>query len=376
MYAGCGSLLEAIGILEKLPMKTAVSWTALIAAQVECGYCEDALHSYDQIRYETNLLNSAIWICSLKACTTIAAIDKSREIHCDIIKRGIPANDPSIRSTLVASYVKQGLLVDAHKLLDGVIAQDHVSWTAIIKGYMDNGCYEDAIECFRHMKREGIPIDAITFVCSLSACGSICTSGAGLKMHSDIIKMGFESELVVGNSLVDMYAKCGLPIEATQAFNQLVFKDVVSWNAIITCYSQLGDCVNAFVTFENMIREAVHPDSFTYFSVLNVCSHSGLPEDGYLFFTSINSNHILNPTPEHYTCIVDLLLRAERINEAIRVIENMPKHPCLPMWHATLGACEKSGNVALGREAFKHTVELNDTDSTAYVAMSNTFAVG
>jgi pentatricopeptide repeat protein len=364
-----------------------ISWAVLIAALVERGYGEEALHLYDRVRNEAIMSSAAMWVCSLKACSTtgVAGINKGREIHGEITKRGMPANDPFTQSALIAFYIEHGLLADAWKLLlDGVsTTRDRVSWTIVANGHLDNGCYDQALECFGHMKREGIPPDEVAFLAAFAACGRVGASVMGLELHSDAIKMGFDSELAVGNSLVDMYASCGFSTEARQAFDALAHRDSVSWNAVIDCCSQHGDSVGALGLFEAMRRGGGHPDSFTFFSILSACSHSGLAECGFVLFASMSCDYFLDPSFEHYTCIVDSLARIGLVKEAMWAIENVPLHPCLAMWHIVLGACDKSRDVddddhhrGLGIRAFKHALQLNEMDSAAYVALSNILAFG
>ena len=189
-------------------------------------------------------------------------------------------------------------------------------------------------------------------------------------MHRAILIKGLETEPLIGNSLVDIYAKCGLLASALALFEKLKTPDIVSWNSLITCYSQLGDCVNALGYFQVMIGEGVHLDLFTFFSILNVCSHSGLAEDGYTFFNLISKDYFLNPSFEHYTCMVDLLGRAGCLDLAESLVETMPIPPDNIVWRSLLSTCESYSNVKLGNQCFNELKKLDAIDESAYTLIS------
>ncbi len=60
-----------------------------------------------------------------------------------------------------------------------------------------------------NMQQEGMQSDPVTFVGVLNACASMVALEEGRHAHEQIIQSGYESVAVVGNSLIDMYAKCG-----------------------------------------------------------------------------------------------------------------------------------------------------------------------
>ena len=97
----------------------------------------------------------------------------------------------------------------------------------------------------------------------LSTCGILGALGQGNKIHSCIIECGYESNTGVGNALINMYSKCGASMEAFAVFNE-IRQDVVSWNAMLSCFSQLGNGKRSIELFEQMQDEGMKPNEVTF----------------------------------------------------------------------------------------------------------------
>ena len=124
-----------------------------------------------------------------------------------------------------------------------------------------------------------------------------------------------------------------------------------------------------------MHESGIKPNLITFVHLLNACNHAGMVFEGETYFESMSSDYGLNPTMDHYTCMIDLFGRAGYFGEAIVMIRNMAAFNYLPSWIALLGACQKWGNVKLGRRVFEHAIELDENDGSLYVCMYNIYAV-
>ncbi|KAK6125656.1 hypothetical protein DH2020_040605 [Rehmannia glutinosa] len=99
-----------------------------------------------------------------------------------------------------------------------------------------------------------------------------------------------------------------------------------------------------------MVKTDVRPNSVTFIGVLTACSHAGLVEQGKHFFETMESSYGVNPHVDHYNCMVDLLGRTGRLDEALDLIQSMPMEPNAGIWGALLGACQiySSSNANIG----------------------------
>ena len=253
--------------------------------------------------------------------------------------------------------------------------RDVVSLNSLMVGYTEQGRSEEAILCFEEMVPKGGCTNTVTIVCALKACcGSTGTISKGREVHAQAIKAGIEPELIIGNTLIDMYVKSCSLREAEQVFDKLVARDVVSWTALIAGYAQLGENDNVFHTYDQMHESGIKPNLITFVHLLNACNHAGMVFEGEMYFESMSSDYGLTPTMDHYTCMIDLLGRAGHLGKAVSMIQRLPMQPDLVVLHTVLLACRKWGNVEFGRLVFEHALRLDKKAEATYMYMFNIYS--
>ncbi|KAM3376685.1 pentatricopeptide repeat-containing protein [Capsicum galapagoense] len=77
------------------------------------------------------------------------------------------------------------------------------------------------------------------------------------------------------------------------------------------------------------------------------------------------------PKLEYYGCMVDLLGRAGRLEEAYDLIQSMPMRPDNVIWGTLLRACSFHGNVELAEQAVEFLSVLEPWNPGNYVILSN-----
>ncbi|KAJ7536613.1 hypothetical protein O6H91_12G074900 [Diphasiastrum complanatum] len=373
MYAKCGSVLDARQVFDSMPEHNVFSWTTIISAYANHGQGEEAINLFKQMQQTGIQPNKVTFIVVLKACARIPALEEGKKFHLDIVKSGFES-DVIIGSTLVDMYAKCGCVEDARQVFNNMHERDVVSWTALIAGYAQQGLGKDALDLYEQMKQDGLQPNIVTYVVLLKACASIVALEQGKHLHLDIIKSCLESDVIVGSTLVDMYAKCGRIEDAREVFNNMHERNVVSWNAMIAGYAQQGLGKEALTLLEQMQREGTKPDEVTYLSVLSACSHSGLVDKGQHLFDCMCKEDDVIPTIDHYACMVDLLGRAGYLADAEDFISKMPIQPNALVWMTLLGAARNHGHLEIGRRAFDSVVKLQPEDAAPYVLLSNIYA--
>ncbi|KAJ7564743.1 hypothetical protein O6H91_02G031500 [Diphasiastrum complanatum] len=373
MYVKCGCIEDARQVFDNMHERNLVSWTAMIAGYAQHELGREALDLYQEMKEEGLQPDIVTYVVLLKACACIAALEQGKQLHLDIIKSGLQS-DVFVGNALVDMYAKCGSIEDAHRMFNNMHERDVVSWNAMIAGYAQHGLGKEALDVCGQMKQEGVQPDIVTYTTLLKACASIAAFEQGKQLHSDIIESGFELDVIVGNTLVDMYAKCGRMEDACHVFNNMHERDVVSWNALIAGYAQQGLGKDAVTLFEQMQREGIKPDEVTYVSVLSACSHSGLVDKGCHLFDSMCRDHGVTPAMDHYACMVDLLGRAGCLADAHDFITKMPIQPNAVVWMTLLSAARNHDHVELGRHAFDCVVRLEPKNEAPYVLLSNIYA--
>ncbi|KAI5074984.1 hypothetical protein GOP47_0010945 [Adiantum capillus-veneris] len=363
MYVKCGLLAYAREVFDKLPVRNVITWTTLIAGYAEGGNGEEALNCYDQMQSEGLSPNPVTIVCGLKACGTIGAASKGQAIHAEIERRRLLKTDILVANTLIHMYARCGLLATAQEVFDRLLAPDIVSWNALITGYVESGYFKEAVKVYEQMQSKAVPPNAITYLSVLKACGCVGATEKGIEIHKEIAQKGFlESDLLVGNTLVEMYAKCGSPALAQQVFRKLPAKDVISWNALLAGHAQVGESASVFQMFDEMLGAGFTPDPITFMSVLNACSRTGLYDKSNMYFESMSKEYGLAPHLEHHTCMIDLFTKVGRLNEAMSLVKKMPFSPDFSTWHTVLDACKDWGNMELGMQAFEHAMHFNNPE--------------
>jgi pentatricopeptide repeat protein len=311
----------------------------------------------------------------LKACGNTRAAGIGQEIHDKIVMRGLLKTDIALGNALVDMYVKCGMLAKAQEVLKELPTNNVISWSSLIAGYACQGDGQEALKCFEQMQNEGLSPNPVTFISILKACGSLGAIDRGKQIHDDVLSRGLlHKDVLLGTALVDMYAKCGFLTRAREVLEELLGRDVVSWNALISGYAEHGHCHEALVCFNQMHGEGLSPNVVTFLAVLTACSHSGLLDEAQILFGNMTGEYGFSPNVEHHTCMMGVLGCAGLFNNAISVIKAMPTSNYPGVWRALLGACRKWGNVELGKLAFDQALQLDTACAVVYVLMANIFA--
>ncbi|CAK9227338.1 unnamed protein product [Sphagnum troendelagicum] len=386
------------------------SWNRRLARYVKAGQHEKTIELYQEMQQKGMSPDNFTFVPVLNACASLRALEAGRKVHEEIIQSGCKA-DVFVGNSLVDMYSKCGSIEDACKVFNNMPSRDVVTWNAMILGhvnlidmYAKCGSIEDAkrvfnklpsrdvvswnvmifghvkygqgqkaLELFRQMQEEGVQPAPLTLVGVLNACASVVALEEGRRAHDWVIKSGWDSNVFVGNSLIDMYAKCGSLEDALKVFNKMPSRDVVTWNAMIGGYAIHGHGKEALKQFEQMREEGVQPDDTTFVCLLSACSHSGLVDEGLRFYSSMSTVYMISADFQHYTCMVDLLGRAGRLHEAENMVLAMPYKPQVAAWMALLGACRIHGNVEMGERVAKQVLELEPENAAGYVLLSNLY---
>ncbi|KAI5443704.1 pentatricopeptide repeat-containing protein At4g13650 [Lathyrus oleraceus] len=374
MYAKHGKLDTALKIFRRLKENDVVSWTAMIAGYTQHNKFVEALNLFKEMQDQGIQSDNIGFASAISACAGIQALDQGRQIHAQSCLSGY-SDDLSIGNALVSLYARCGKVREAYSAFDKIFAKDNVSWNSLISGFAQSGYFEEALKIFAQMNKTGLKINSFTFGSAVCAAANAANVRTGNQIHAMIKKTGYDSETEVSNALITLYAKCGCIDDSKRHFFEMPDKNEVSWNAMITGYSQHGCGFEALSLFEDMKQLDVLPNHVTFVGVLSACSHVGLVDEGVSYFRSMSEAHNLVPKPEHYACVVDLLGRSGLLSRARRFVEEMPIQPDAMVWRTLLSACNVHKDIDIGEFAASHLLELEPKDSATYVLLSNMYAV-
>lgn len=286
-------------------------------------------------------------------------------------------------NALISAYAQSGLCDEAFsafqrlKNLDqnSMVKPNVVSWTALINAFAASGKHKNTtLELFRCMQFDQVQANVVTVASVLSVCADISALCFGRETHARTIRLSMDKEMLVTNGLINMYMKCGSFRTGHSLFEGMEFRDIISWNVMITGYGMHGLGDEALRIFYRMVDDGVRPDEVTFVAVLSACSHSGLVLEGRELFDRMIREFGIEARVEHYACMVDLLGRAGLVQEAGRVLKNMPMEPNVPVWGALLNSCEMHKDTESAEETAARIFDLDTEAMGSYMLLSNLYA--
>ncbi|KAI5083757.1 hypothetical protein GOP47_0003500 [Adiantum capillus-veneris] len=358
-------------VFNMMPSPNVVSWNVVLALLTMNEQHKQAFDAFARMQIEAVLPNEVTLISVTDACSTFASLKKGKRLHAIVRSAGYECFT-IVGTALINMYGTCGHLYTARNIFSTLPCQDVVSWTALIGGLVENGCNEEALECLQNMQSEGVSSNDITFIHAMEACGNMPLLEVGLEIHHAILIMCFDQKIKVRNALIDIYSKCGNLGLALRVFKSTHQRSDVTWNAMIAAFGQHGCGKEALALFWRMQAHSIKPDVITFISVMNACSHVGLVEEGWCLFLHMYDGGYAHEI-DHYVCIIDLLGRAGRLDEAEEVVLKCPSGSGLVAWLCLLAACKLHGNAEKGSYAAGQCFKLDQTHSAAYIVLSNIY---
>lgn len=309
----------------------------------------------------------------LQECIFRKEYKKGKRIHAQMVVVGFVPGE-YLKTKLLILYSKSGDLGTAHILLEKLQEKSLVSWNAIIAGYVQKGLEEVGLSLYYQMRQSGLVPDQYTFASVFKACATLATLEQGKQTHGVLIKCHIKENVVVNSALMDMYFKCSSLPDGHRLFDTSVNRNVITWTALISGYGQHGRIVEVLDFFHMMNAEGFRPNYVTFLSVLSACSHGGLVNKGWEYFSSMIRDFGIQPRGQHYAAMVDLFGRAGRLQEAYEFVRSSPCKEHSVIWGALLGACRIHGDMDLLKLAAKKYFELEPENAGKYVVLSNAYA--
>ncbi|KAJ9558935.1 hypothetical protein OSB04_013549 [Centaurea solstitialis] len=406
MYAKCGLIKDALQLFDEMPQRNPVSWASILTAYNRSNLPSRALTTFSASFYRDRLQpDHFIFATLLNSCAALTTLRIGRQVHAqfalspfssdDIVKSSlvdmyakcgsvdvarsvfdtISSKNSISLTAMISGYARSGRKSEAVELLRGMEEPNLFSWTALISGLIQSGDWINAFHLFIAMRRDGIEIlDPFVLSSVIGASADLAALELGKQVHCLVVGLGFESSLYVGNSLVDMYAKCSDIIAAETAFNGIITKDVVSWTSIIVGLAQHGKAKEALSLYDDMVSTRLDPNEVTFVGLIYACSHVGLVDKGRDLFNSMAECYGLNPSLQHYTCLLDLYSRSGHLDEAENVLNTMPFDLDEAVWASILSACKRHGKTEMGTRIADRLMWLGPKDPSTFILLSNAYA--
>ncbi|GLT91684.1 hypothetical protein SLE2022_095600 [Rubroshorea leprosula] len=374
-FANCGYLESARQVFHESKVgDDVVAWTAMLDGYVRNGQAAEGIKCFLEMRSMGVKVDEVTVVSILSAAGILGDIWFGRCVHGFYIETGKVKLDVYVCSALVDMYSKSGCCDDARKVFDEMPSKNVVSWSALIAGYVQCNRSKDALFVFQDMLVENVKPNQMTLSSILTACAHLGALDQGKWIHAYIVGNKLEMNSAVGTALISMYAKCGCLDEASLVFETMPRKHVYAWTAMINGFAVHGDAQRALKMFTQMLSTGVQPTGVTFISVLTACSHGGLVDEGRKLFEMMKQSYHIEPNVDHYGCMADLLGRAGYLEEARKLIEEMPMEPTPSVWGALFGACMIHKAYDLGEYVGQHLIQLQPHHSGRYALLANLYS--
>ncbi|KAK7367694.1 hypothetical protein VNO80_09712 [Phaseolus coccineus] len=287
----------------------------------------------------------------------------------------VPIRNKVASTCMIAGYLSAGQVLEAWKLFNDMPDRDSIAWTEMIYGYVQNELIAEAFCLFAEMMDHGVSPMSSTYAVLFGAMGSVAYLDQGQQLHGMQFKTVSEDDLILENSLIAMYAKCGEIDDAYRVFSNMTCRDKISWNSMIMGLSDHGRASEALKVYEIMLEFGIYPDDLTFLGVLTACAHAGLVDKGWEFFVDMVNDYAIQPSLEHCISIINLLGRAGKVKDAEEFVLKLPVEPNHAVWGALIGVCGLSkSDTDVATRAAKRLFELDPLNAPGHVALCNIYA--
>ncbi|OVA18322.1 Pentatricopeptide repeat [Macleaya cordata] len=277
----------------------------------------------------------------LQQCSNLSEV---KQLHSHLIKTGLYQNHLTQNRLLSACIrnhssesIDYALLLFSHSLNPTIFIRNN-----IIKHFAETETPKKSVLFYSSTHQDGFPPNNYTFPLLLKACSRLLGIEEGKQIHTHVFKTGFESDIHVKNTLIHFYCCCGVVDNARKVFDKMSERDVVTWNSMITGYTQNGFSGEALNLFRDMQVNGTDPDQVTMVSVLSACAHAGALELGKWVHAYLERNN-LDSRISVKTALIDMYSKCGFIERALEVFEEIPDRN-LVCWTAMINGLAINGH--------------------------------
>ena len=246
-------------------------------------------------------------------------------MHIEIVKYGVES-ELFVGSRLVSMYSKSRMFAEARAVFDILPIRDTIVWNTLIAGYAEDSRCEEALQCFELMQKCKVVADPGSVVSSLKACAIAGDDTKGKEIQMQILKQGLQGELLVNNSLIDMYGKCGLLAEAEDILNKFPSRNIFSWAALMGGYSKHKLDLKVINCFQKLCSDGIVPNVATSICSLKACGSVQAMRKGGEIHALIGKTGFLEQDLVVGTTLVDMYSKGGYLFRAQEIFDNLEEN--------------------------------------------------
>ncbi|KAM0949325.1 putative tetratricopeptide-like helical domain superfamily [Dioscorea sansibarensis] len=354
MYAKCCRIEDASNVFSTLPERNLVVWNVMLGGYMQNGKPSEVIELYLEMKRAELQADEFSFVSAFNACAMLENVDLGRQLHSAVVKRDLNGS-LFVHNAVVDMYAKCGALNDAKRQFELILNRDIVSWNALIVGFVRNEAEDEALRMFRRMRLERVVPDEVSFATIISACTNIHAMEEGKQMHCLSVKFDLDSNVSVGSSLIDLYAKHGEMDVAAQVFQGMPEQSLVPRNVIITGHVQNSNEEAAFNVFRQMQIDNIEPSRITFASILSGFSGPLGLRMGTQVHSHILKSGLLDNDEFLGVSLLGMYLKCKAIEDANKFFLEKSNSNSLVLWTSLISGHIQNGHSEDGLLIF-HTM--------------------
>ncbi|KAF0908284.1 hypothetical protein E2562_023901 [Oryza meyeriana var. granulata] len=379
---------DARRVFDETPTRTAPVWTSMIAGCARRGRYADGMRAFADMLAEGGATPNAFVLAAVvRCCAGIGDVESGKRVHGWMLRNGVHLDMVLCNAVLdmyakcgqyerarrvfgamserdavswniaIAACIQAGDIIGSMHLFDESPLRDTTSWNTIISGLMRSGHAAEALNRLRQMAQAGVVFNPYTYSTAFSLAGMLLLPDLGRQLHSRVLIAALESDPFVQSSLMDMYCKCGLLVEAASVFDRWspLNRDMnFSWSTMVAGYVQNGREEEALELFRRMLREGAAADRFTLTSVAAACANAGMVEQGRQVHACVEKLGYKLDAPLA-SAIVDMYAKCGNLEDACSIFDRACTKN-VAVWTSMLCSYASHGQGKMAIELFKRMI--------------------
>ncbi|CAM8940657.1 unnamed protein product [Rhodiola kirilowii] len=388
LYSNLNTLHHSLLLFNTLyPSPPPLAWKHIIRCYTSSGLPLQSIQCFMQMTASGICPDHNVFPSVLKACTLLMGFGLAQSVHASVIRFGFEADlytgnalmnmyskleckgnhsrygadnlfdknpqpfmDVDFMHNEVISERRNGLR-SVEKVFEMMPRRDIVSWNTVIVGCAQSGAYREMLKMLRLMGTKNLKPDCFTLSSVLPIFAECVDVLKGKEIHGYAVRLGFDGDVYIGSSLIDMYANCARLEDSFRVFNLLPQLDNISWNSMIAGCVQNGFYNEGLTLFRQMLAADVKPMCVTFSSIMPACTclttlHLGKQLQGYIIRLGFDRNVFIA------SALVDMYAKCGNIKTAKWIFRSIEQHDEVS-WTAMIMAYALHGHANDAIDMFK-----------------------
>ncbi|KAK8934266.1 Pentatricopeptide repeat-containing protein [Platanthera zijinensis] len=356
MYCRTRSIEDAYKFFQATKFKDSLSSNLIMGLYRNYGHYEESITVFHTVQSQGCRVDEMMFSNVLSCCSRLGFIYFGCQIHGCVIKSGFD-NISHLKYSILEVYSQCGRVDDMEKVFEESETVDIFPWNMMLIGYANIDLFDNVISSWHKMLKLGIKLNEFSYSALLHACSCADFLLIGEQIHTIIHKMGLTFDVTLMNSLLTMYSNCRRMGKAHLVFEEIPSPDSVSWNAMVSGYTQNGSPSESIACYTMMEKQGIEANEMTYASIFSSCSQLANLNLGQQFHAQgLKRASDLNLSVSN--SLITMYARCGSIHDSSKIFSLTP-HPDHCSWNSMINAYAHHG---LGKEAISMLEQMNNAN--------------